>query len=174
MREEVRPGQFYRHFKDRLYQVIAVASHSETGEPMVVYQALYGDFRVYVRPYEMFVSEVDHEKYPQARQKYRFERVEPRKPEESGGTGKEKPEVSADSAKEEGANPVLLRFLDARTFEEKMECLRLLSRTGSQSDLDSICVALDIPDRFETVQEQIDGIRACLAMQNRFDGGHLR
>lgn len=73
---EILTGRKYRHFKGKDYEVLHLATHSETGELYVVYRPLYGDYKVYVRPYEMFASEVDREKYPDAPQKYRFALIE--------------------------------------------------------------------------------------------------
>ena len=70
---ELKINGIYRHFKGDYYLVNDVVIHSETGEKYVLYTALYGNCERYIRPYDMFLSEVDKEKYPNVQQKYRFE-----------------------------------------------------------------------------------------------------
>ena len=72
----LKPGDIVRHFKGNEYEILCIALDSETQEELVVYRALYGEGRIWVRKKEMFLSPVDREKYPDARQAYRFELVE--------------------------------------------------------------------------------------------------
>ena len=85
IQREIRAGDIVRHFKrewvsdetsEYLYKVLAFAKHTETGEKLVIYQALYAPFKICARPYAMFMSEVDREKYPDIKQQYRFEKVQ--------------------------------------------------------------------------------------------------
>ena len=183
MKREVRPGQLYKHFKDKLYQIITVAEHSETGEQLVVYQALYGDFRTYVRPYDMFVSEVDREKYPNVTQKYRFELINS----ENFGNTEAKPEMKEEAAKVEevvavdeqdeelaGINPDLLAFLDLDTLSEKLEMLKDLRKRIDDHLLDSIAASLDIVVEEGPLPQRYQEVLNCLETMEHFECSRFR
>ena len=155
------PGEFYRHFKNRMYRIVAIAYHSETEEPMVVYQAQYGLEKVWVRPLAMFMEEVDHEKYPDVNQKYRFEKVE------EGET----------EVVEYTMSPYLLAFFDAmdeKHYDKMLEALAKLSGHATQKEIDDICMVLDMQTVGDTVAEQITEIRRHIQMLRKFDGERLR
>jgi hypothetical protein len=72
---DITVGARYKHFKGGIYRVQAIATHTETGETLVIYQDMY-ERTFYARPYDMFASKVDKEKYPDVAQEYRFELIE--------------------------------------------------------------------------------------------------
>lgn len=177
---EIKPGEFYKHFKNKLYQVIAIATHSETKEKMVVYQALYSDFGTYVRPYEMFVSEVDHEKYPEVTQKYRFEKYDIHSAEIVSNATihiESIPEIclEIESEEEEGEiSPLLLEFLDCNTYEEKLDKFVRMKDKIDDRLLNDIAMSLDIAIDTKKLQDKYEEIKACLLTFVHFEDNRLR
>lgn len=193
------PGEKYLHFKNKLYQVIAVAKHSETMEPYVVYQALHGDFGVYIRPYDMFVSEVDHEKYPEVTQKYRFayvdhtknetlrtERAEHKKMPVNQNVEQQEnvPDVTAavstaelqeqnmvqrESDVEEQIDPWLLRFLDTDTMEEKYQIVCDIKNDITDRLIDDLAVAVDVVIPEGKLSDRYEQLKYCIRTRQKYE-----
>jgi hypothetical protein len=170
----VAPGEFYRHFKDKLYQVMGVAYDSETGEKCVVYQALYGEYKWYVRPYDMFVSEVDHVKYPDVKQKYRFEKVG--LTEASGKARDEAHDVVYDDAQDKvrdlgegGINPLLIQFLDADSYREKLSVLALVHLKMDERLLSDIALSMDEVLPEGSLEEQFASLKNCVMTHAKYE-----
>lgn len=174
-----RPGEIYRHFKGKLYQIITVAEHTETGEQLVIYQALYGTFRTYARPLAMFTGEVDREKYPEAAGKYRFEKVEQenlpcQRPETSDCFKKREKTEQPEEQLQSTLSPLLLPFVEAEDFDVKLEILSAMDNKISQEELDILHEALDLPKGTGSSQEQLRSLKQYLEMQKKYDGARLR
>jgi len=172
-REIPKPGEFYRHFKNRYYQIIAVATHSETREQMVVYQALYDDFGIYVRPLDMFLSEVDKKKYPDIIQRYRFECVERpgvlRAPSECSDTKTADMEPAEEQAERFVPDEEVERFLDADTYRDKLSILMSLGDHITDKQLHDMAITLDITIEDGDVREKYQNLVQCLRTMARFE-----
>ncbi|MDE7365832.1 MAG: DUF1653 domain-containing protein [Lachnospiraceae bacterium] len=159
------PGEKYRHFKGGLYQVVTTGVHSETNEEMVVYQALYGDFQVYIRPLSMFLEALDKAKYPKAEQELRFQPVCSR---DISLTPVETQEetVSQDTSKSESSkgevNPYLLQFLEAETFGAKLKIFLEMKDSITEVLLTEIATSLDISAGTGTLEEQYASVQYAL------------
>lgn len=191
-----KPGELYRHFKNKLYQIITVAQHSETGEKLVIYQALYGDFKTYARPLDMFVSKVDHDKYPDAGQVYRFEKVEPEQKagseQKTGSEQKVEPEQKAVTQQKDGCgntgsyagsqaisqenndnagqiNPGLLEFLDAETFDEKYNVLVSMRDNIDDKLIDDIAVVMDVVIPEGKLMDRYDDLKNTIRTRQRYE-----
>ena len=177
-----KPVELYRHFKNKLYQIVTVATHSETGEKLVIYQALYDDFGIYARPLDMFVSEVDHEKYPDVKQKYRFEKITLKdKPEDMSGksislstneiaaNAPEAVSVQTQACYEPAPDPRLLEFLDADTFEEKYNILISMRDIITDRLIDDIAVVMDVVVPEDPLQKRYDDLKNTIKTRQYYE-----
>ena len=167
---ELQINRVYRHFKGDYYLVIDVAYNSETKEKYVVYRALYGDNKLWIRPYDMFMSEVDHEKYPDVTQKYRFERVEL----SSDVPAEAQKETSVQSEYEGGINPKVLEFLDSEDFDERYNILVALRDEIDDQMINTLAVALDVVIPEGDIDDRYDQLKMCLRTRQRYESNRLR
>ena len=191
MRTNPKPQEMYRHFKGNIYQIRCLAKHSETGEMMVVYQAMYDTFQIYVRPLDMFMEEVDHDKYPDVKQKYRFELVQDTdntaEPDEARDleqvseqmrTETETPqEVSmqtAESDEQVHIDPLVMEFLDADTYEQRLDILAALHDRVTDDMINTMAVAVDLEIKDGDIEERYKELKRCLITFEKYECNRLR
>ena len=194
------PQQIYRHFKGNLYRIVTLARHSETGEELVVYQALYGDYQVYARPLSAFFDPVDRVKYPDAPQVHRFELCNeligmPKEGEQAesvseGNMSKDFPEekdmqdmparedVPSLERQEEieqlNIDPLVLEFLDADSYEERLNILAALHHRITSEMINTMAIAIDHEIGEGDTEDRYEELKNCLLTLERFECNRLR
>ncbi|MCR5203749.1 MAG: DUF1653 domain-containing protein [Lachnospiraceae bacterium] len=183
--DTVQLGKIYRHFKGNLYQVLCTAKHSETGEELVIYQALYGSFEVYARPKSSFYEKLDRQKYPDAKQEYRFEPVDSIK--ETGALEASHEQKTTDEreikagennvqSSEEESVPasVIMQFLEARTSEEKLAVLKAGRDKIDERTITNIEVSLDVISDSTDLDDRINYVCDILRTRSKYENTRLR
>ena len=199
-----KPQEIYKHFKGNLYQITAVAEHTETGETLVVYQALYGDFKTYARPLSMFTSRVDREKYPEAKQEFRFELQGPdagRQREETdalpGTEGapdalpepgemqspapEDPPEADAartDAEETDAGNaaldPLVAEFLDASEYGQRLNILAALHHRITDDMITTMAIATGVEVDEGDLERRYESLKNCLLTLEHYECRRLR
>lgn len=188
-----KPHEIYKHFKGNLYQITAIAQHTETGEQLVIYQALYGDFKTYARPLSMFVSRVDREKYPDAAQEFRFELQGPeadRQRRECDTVGQTASDASNKRATEplrvpesivsnptEGEltlDPLVLEFLDADDYEKRLNILAGLHHRITDDMITTMAIACDVEINEGDTEERYEALKTCLLTLEKYECNRIR
>lgn len=144
MKQMPKKGEIYRHFKGNLYEVLAIAKHTETLEDMVVYGEVDGE-KIYVRPLDMFMSPVDTEKYPEAVQTFRFERLE------------KKDQLS------------IMDFLELSTTTEKIKYLETMREFVTEEFITLVAQSLDFVENAGSLNERYRSLLQYLRMMQRYE-----
>lgn len=175
MRTNPQPYQIYKHFKGNLYQILTMASDSETQDALVVYQALYSPYKVWVRPLTMFMSEVDHNKYPSVTQKYRFDL--------QGDLPIEKMDITAQSkdqcTEEEDYDdivlePLVLEFLESDTYEQKLNILASLHNRITDDMINTMAIAMDVEIGDGDLEQRFSELKNCIDTLKKYECSRLR
>lgn len=231
-----KPHEIYKHFKGNLYQIVTIAQHSETGEQLVIYQAMYGDFKTYARPLAMFTSEVDKVKYPEVQQRFRFELqgadadrqtresdaahgaqtatwAAPTATAQGAATGAAQTATAQDAAtgtaptataqgattvaaqataqpasvathpeaahiefaeEEPALDPLVLEFLDADSYEQKLNILAGLHHRITDEMITTMAIACDIEVNDGETEERYEELKNCLLTMEKFECNRLR
>ena len=216
MERTPRPNEIYQHFKGNLYRVVTLAKHADTGQMLVIYQALYGSFEVFARPLADFTGKVDREKYPDAAAEYRFtllpqivgqaseaDRLEMRQEPDTAqpqSSGAENPEAGnrrqtepdstpvqeqtaptkgtdmqpQDEQEEPALDPMLLAFLDADTYEEKLAIFTDMSGRVTDDMLTTMAVSMDIDLKEGELMDRYEELKNCIIMREKYECNRLR
>ena len=234
-----KPHEIYKHFKGNLYQIVTIAQHSETGEQLVIYQAMYGDFKTYARPLAMFTSEVDKVKYPEVQQRFRFELQgadadrQTRESDSANGaqttagavqtataqtaiqtesmamaqdaatqttptttaqgastqavstataqtttqatsTATAQPASVETQPEEPTLDPLVLEFLDADSYEQKLNILAGLHHRITDEMITTMAIACDIEVNDGETEERYEELKNCLLTMEKFECNRLR
>ncbi|MCR4851291.1 MAG: DUF1653 domain-containing protein [Lachnospiraceae bacterium] len=177
----ILPGQIYRHFKGNEYEVICVARHTESEEDLVIYRSVKNPDAIYARPMEMFTSEVDKDKYPEAGQELRFEPVSgdnnattANKQTDDKNSSFESEFINAGSEQIPGIDPGVLAFLDTDDFEKKFNILSDMHGRVDESMLNTMAFSVDFEFNEGSVEDKYNELLNCISLRAKFECSRLR